>query len=166
LRIGSAFYSLRLRATGEHSGTGMKLPITLVAVLLLAAHALCADVPPEIAAAKARYKTSLAAGDKTARDQYQQDLQKLKNGTKAKKNKTFADAVDAELKALSTEQKTKGKKDPNALPYGKWVPGQPGFVTSPYEPYKGFIDVHTYPPGSQVICPYSMKPFLVPEVPK
>ena len=166
MRIGSAFYSLPLGATGEHSGIGMKLPITLAAVLLLAAHAFCADVPPEIAAAKARYQTAVAAGDKTARDQYLQDLQKLKNGTKAKKNKTFSEAVDAEIKSLSADQKPKGKKDPNALPYGKWVPGRPGFVTSPYEPYKGIIDVHTYPPGSQVTCPYSMKPFLVPEAPK
>ena len=134
MRIGSAFSSLRIGATGEHSGIGMKLPITLAAVLLFAAHAFCADIPPEIAAAKARYQTSVAAGDKTARDQYLQDLQKLKNGTKAKKNKTFAEAVDAEIKSLSTDQKTKGKKDPNALPYGKWVPGRPGFVTSPYEP--------------------------------
>jgi len=144
----------------------MKLPITFAAALLIAGHALCADTPPEIAAAKTRYQTALNAGSKTARDQYLQDLQKLKGSTKAKKSKSFADAVDAEIKALTSEPKPGGKKDPNALPSGKWVPGRPGFVTSPYEPYKGLIDVHNYPPGAQVICPYSMKPFLVPELPK
>ena len=48
------------------------------------------------------------------------------------------------------------------LPYAKPVPGKPGFVFSPYEQYKGYIDVHGYPPGSEVKDPYSGKSFLVP----
>ena len=56
-----------------------------------------------------------------------------------------------------TDQKPAGE-----LPYAKPVPGKPGFVTSPYDPYKGYIDVRGFPPGTEVKDPYSGKTFLVP----
>lgn len=48
------------------------------------------------------------------------------------------------------------------LPYAKPVPGKPGFVFSPYDQYKGYIDVRGFPPGTEVKDPYSQKSFLVP----
>ena len=48
------------------------------------------------------------------------------------------------------------------VPYGKNVPGKPGFVTSPFSPYSGYIDVRGFPPGTEVKDPYSGKTFLVP----
>jgi hypothetical protein len=53
-------------------------------------------------------------------------------------------------------------KQVGELPYAKAVPGKPGFVTSPYDPYKGYIDVRGFPPGTEVKDPYSGKTFLVP----
>jgi hypothetical protein len=54
-------------------------------------------------------------------------------------------------------------KNVGELPYAKAVPGKPGFVTSPFDPYKGYIDVRGYPPGTEVKDPYgSGKTFLVP----
>ncbi len=47
------------------------------------------------------------------------------------------------------------------LPYGKPVPGKPGFVSSPYDP-KFLIDVRGFPPGTLVIDPNTNKPFRVP----
>ena len=152
----------------EHRDTlsciGMKLPTAIVAVLLLVPLAYSAETPPELVAAKARYQSALAAGSKTARDQYLQDLQKLKSSPKTKKKAALAEAIDAEIKSLNSTNPH--QKDGSTLPYGKAVPGRPGFVTSPYEPYKGFIDVHGIAPGTQVVCPYSQKPFLVPEIGK
>jgi hypothetical protein len=49
-----------------------------------------------------------------------------------------------------------------SIPYAKPVPGKPGFVFSPYDQYKGYIDVRGFPPGTEVKDPYSGKSFLVP----
>jgi hypothetical protein len=48
------------------------------------------------------------------------------------------------------------------FPVGTPVAGKPGFVTSPYKPYAGYVDVRGFSPGEQVKCPYSGKIFLVP----
>lgn len=48
------------------------------------------------------------------------------------------------------------------LPYGVPVPGRAGFVTSPFAPTRGFVDVRGFPPGTEVKDPYSGKVFLTP----
>ncbi len=52
-------------------------------------------------------------------------------------------------------------KQVGEIPYGKSVPGRPGFVFSPSDQMK-YIDVRGFPPGTEVKDPYSGKSFLVP----
>lgn len=61
--------------------------------------------------------------------------------------------------AKATATKTNGKSD---LPYGIPVPGKQGLVTSPFSPDSGYIDVRSFPPGTEVRDPYTGKSFLTP----
>jgi hypothetical protein len=54
------------------------------------------------------------------------------------------------------------KEGKNGLHYGTPVPGKQGFVTSPFEPDSGYIDVRGFPPGTEVKDPYTGKVFLTP----
>lgn len=45
--------------------------------------------------------------------------------------------------------------------YGKKSEGKAGFIESPYAPGK-LIDVRGLPPGTEIECPYTKKPLLVP----
>ncbi|MGH8094735.1 MAG: hypothetical protein ACREIF_14900 [Chthoniobacterales bacterium] len=57
-------------------------------------------------------------------------------------------------RAASTQQ--------SDLPYGKPVPGKPGYVFSPFDKSGGYVDVTGYAPGQKVKDPYTGKIFLVP----
>jgi hypothetical protein len=48
------------------------------------------------------------------------------------------------------------------LPYATPVPGKPGFVTSPFAPDAGYVQVLGFPPGTPVEDPYTGKIFLTP----
>lgn len=48
------------------------------------------------------------------------------------------------------------------FPYAAPVPGKKGFVTSPFAPDSGYIDVSKFPPGTAVKDPYTGKIFLTP----
>jgi hypothetical protein len=58
---------------------------------------------------------------------------------------------------------TAARKNRNSdLPYGIPVPGKQGLVTSPFSPDSGYIDVRSFPPGTEVRDPYTGKSFLTP----
>jgi hypothetical protein len=54
------------------------------------------------------------------------------------------------------------KKPRRDMPYGIPVPNKPGFVTSPYAPKVGYVDVRGFPSGTEVKDPYTGKIFLTP----
>jgi hypothetical protein len=54
------------------------------------------------------------------------------------------------------------KREKGNLPYGTPVPGKAGLVTSPFAADSGYIDVRSFPPGTEVKDPYTGKIFLTP----
>lgn len=61
--------------------------------------------------------------------------------------------------ALAAPQSKGGKGD---MPYGIPVPGKQGFVTSPFAPEAGYVDVRKFPPGTEVKDPFSGRIFRAP----
>ena len=57
------------------------------------------------------------------------------------------------------------KRPRRDMPYGIPVPNKPGFVTSPYAPKSGYVDVHGFPSGTEVKDPYTGKTFSCHQVP-
>ncbi len=66
--------------------------------------------------------------------------------------------VPIKVAAVATEAKN-SKRD---VPYGIPVPNKEGFVTSPYAPSQGMVDVRGIPSGTEVKDPFTGKIFLTP----
>lgn len=61
--------------------------------------------------------------------------------------------------ASSVPAAQQSRKD---FPYGIPAPNKPGFVTSPYSPQSGYVDVRGFPSGTEVKDPYTGKVFVTP----
>jgi hypothetical protein len=64
------------------------------------------------------------------------------------------------VRVASLPAETKNSK--RDIPYAIPVPNTPGFVTSPYAPKQGLVDVRGFSSGTEVIDPYTGKIFLTP----
>lgn len=64
------------------------------------------------------------------------------------------------VRSASAAPAARGRK--RDVPYGIPVPGRQGFVTSPFAPEAGYVDVRAFPPGTEVKDPYSGKVFRTP----
>lgn len=73
-----------------------------------------------------------------------------------------ASAHMTEAKPSATPRAASSTQQASDLPYGKPVPGKPGYVFSPYDKGGGYVDVTGYAPGQKVKDPYTGKIFLVP----
>lgn len=68
----------------------------------------------------------------------------------------------SESNTRSTQRASTSKSGKRDLPYATPVPGKKGFVTSPFAPNSGYIDVRDFPPGTEVKDPYTGKTFRTP----
>jgi hypothetical protein len=77
------------------------------------------------------------------------------------------DRLEVPISYLRTEEENAAfygwsKSAEGPLPVGIPVAGKPGFVTSPYSPDKGPIDVRHYSRNTEASDPYTGRRFLVP----
>jgi hypothetical protein len=63
------------------------------------------------------------------------------------------------VRSASAAPQSSGSRD---LPFGVPVANRPGFVTSPYAPGRGFVDVREFASGVEVKDPYTGKIFRTP----
>ena len=63
------------------------------------------------------------------------------------------------VKVASAPSAKNSRRD---LPYAIPIPNKPGFVTSPFAPKAGYVDVRGFPSGTEVTDPYTGKVFLTP----
>jgi hypothetical protein len=83
--------------------------------------------------------------------------------TEESNSQTTASNAAAPPSQRNTRTATKAaSKKGDDLRYGTPVPGKNGFVTSPFSPDAGYIDVRGFSPGTPVKDPYTGKVFLTP----
>jgi hypothetical protein len=70
--------------------------------------------------------------------------------------------ITAKMTGTGEKALAPDKADAQEWPSASPVPGKPGFVTSPYQPDAGYIDVRGFPKGTEVKDPYTGRKFLVP----
>jgi hypothetical protein len=77
-------------------------------------------------------------------------------------NATPAPSLTPQVPIKAAEIVTQARNSKRDVPYGIPVPNKDGFVTSPYAPSQGVVDVRGIPSGTEVKDPFTGKIFLTP----
>ena len=113
--------------------------------LTLALFSACQDEPPKKHNKPATHPMDTVTTTNPPPD----DSQNPSNPPPTDSTRPAPDTTTGNSKPQSPVPETK-PTSVGEFPYAKPVPGKPGFVFSPYDQYKGYIDVRGFPPGTEV----------------
>jgi hypothetical protein len=146
---------------------GLKRFILTMSVLLVGVNTMPAEDEPgpfERFFRRMRHSFSEPQHRSTHRSSHKQ-TNEATNSPKEESNTQAATAGSTAAPPSQRNTRTTTKaasKKGDDLRYGTPVPGKTGFVTSPFSPDAGYIDVRGFSPGTPVKDPYTGKVFLTP----
>ena len=143
---------------------GMRGFALMMSILLIGASSALAEPGPfENFFRKMRHAFSEPQHKSARRSSHKQTDETKTSSTEGSDTHAATGGASAPPSERNTRTATRAaSKKGDDLRYGTPVPGKKGFVTSPFSPDTGYIDVRGFAPGTPVKDPYTGKVFLTP----
>ena len=143
---------------------GLKGLVLMMSILLIGAGSALAESGPfENFFRKMRHAFSEPQHKSARRSSHKQTDETKTSSSEGSNTHATTGVGGAPPSERNTRTATRApSKKGDDLRYGTPVPGKKGFVTSPFSPDTGYIDVRGFAPGTPVKDPYTGKVFLTP----
>jgi hypothetical protein len=146
---------------------GLKRFVATMSILLVGVTSILAETdepgPFERLFRRMRHAVSEPEQRSAHRSSHKQTSEAKNSPTQESNTQTATGGASAPPSERNTRTAARASsKKGDDLRYGTPVPGKKGFVTSPFSPDAGYVDVRGFSPGTPVKDPYTGKVFLTP----